>query len=508
MRTAFVMLAHQRLDRAAQLANHLLAAGASVVVHLDRQVPADQQRAFCEALHGPAQVISTRKAEWGRLGIVLATLDALRALRAMDQTPSHVMLISGADLPLRPLGDLDGYLAAHGGEDFIETVPITRRQWVQSGLSSERFTLYHPISHRDHPRLFSLSVELQRRLGIKRAVPSDLTAHLGLQWWCLSVETIDAILEAPRLAAWLAYFRKAWIPDESFFQTVVHTVRPEAVRHMPLLLHRFAPNGRPYVFHDDHDEVLAASDYFFARKIDPDAGGLYRQFLGGGVLSRGTSFARHRDNRRQNRARAQEDSEGRGMASPARLPHGLSDRRAETCAPYVVLIGPDPDAIAALRRSIRPPADVLLHGRLFGPDPADFADPGTVTAGNLSGAPILRDYRPAQFLSRLIWGARDRRVVFLFSPADCAKIAHHLALDRNARLVFLGSAGSALQQLRQPVKPKRRTQRPVKPLTLWCWYRSLEGGDDQARRIEALLRGDWGDPADWTVPPEDEVFET
>ena len=68
--------------------------------------------------------------------LVAATLDGLTALVSSGCEFSHVMLVSGADLPLRPLADLDAFLAANQDADIIESVELSEKRWVMDGLRS------------------------------------------------------------------------------------------------------------------------------------------------------------------------------------------------------------------------------------------------------------------------------------------------------------------------------------------------------------------------------------
>ena len=53
----------------------------------------------------------------------------------------HVYLASGSCVPLRPVAELDAFLAARPRTDFIESARVTQVPWTVGGLSEERFTL-------------------------------------------------------------------------------------------------------------------------------------------------------------------------------------------------------------------------------------------------------------------------------------------------------------------------------------------------------------------------------
>jgi hypothetical protein len=117
-------------------------------------------------------------------------------------------------------------------------------------------------------------VELQRRFGLKRRMPPGITPHLGSQWWCLTRQTLSAILEDPRGKVYDRYFRRSGSPTKA-------TTRPCAcatttqIESRSLTLSKFDFQGKPHVFYDDHLQLLRRSDCFVARKIWPHADRLY-----------------------------------------------------------------------------------------------------------------------------------------------------------------------------------------------------------------------------------------
>ena len=68
------------------------------------------------------------------------------------------------------------------------------------------------------------------------------------------------------------FFRTTWIPDETFFQTLVPHLVPQAeIRTRTLTFLMFTDYGMPVTFYNDHYDLLLSQDYLFARKISPGA---------------------------------------------------------------------------------------------------------------------------------------------------------------------------------------------------------------------------------------------
>ena len=440
MSFAVVMLVHDALDRAAQVARHWARSGCPVVIHVDTCVSDARFAAFRDELHDIADLrFSPRyRCDWGTWALVAASQSA--AEMALDQFPDagHVYLASGSCLPLRPVQELREYLAQRPDTDFIESVTIEEVPWTVGGLDSERFTLSFPFAWKRQRFLFDRFVDLQRLFRYRRPVPEGLEPHLGSQWWCLSRHTLRAILNDPRRTEIERYFRRVWIPDESYFQTVAR-VHSRRIESRSLTLSKFDFRGKPHIFFDDHLQMLRRSECFVARKIWPGADLLYDTFLSGTQPPESASepnpgevdriFARALLRRTRGRA---------GLVMPGRYPQ--SWRVVErTAAPYSVFCGVDapfPD-IAGWLEGV---TEMRVHGHLFAPDRAEFADGQTVYAGALSDSAALRDYDPRAFLRNLVWNTRGERQAFQFGAADRQEIAAFLAEDPNADITLVTGA--------------------------------------------------------------------
>ncbi|TAG17753.1 MAG: glycosyl transferase, partial [Rhodobacterales bacterium] len=280
MTVGIVMLCHTALHRAAQVARHWSTHGCPVVIHLDRRVAEADRAQLAAALADLPDIrFSARIAcDWGTFSLVQASITAASQMLRDFPGVGHVYLASGSCLPIRPVAELQAHLAAHPQTDFIESVTTADVGWTVGGLNKERFTLRFPFSWKKQRRLFDAYVALQRRLRLSRKIPKGIVPHLGSQWWCLTRASLQAILSHPDRARNDRYFRRVWIPDESYFQTLIRQVSTR-VESRSLTLSKFDFQGRPHVFYDDHLHLLRRADAFVARKIWPQADLLYDTYL-------------------------------------------------------------------------------------------------------------------------------------------------------------------------------------------------------------------------------------
>ncbi|MDO9639290.1 MAG: beta-1,6-N-acetylglucosaminyltransferase [Pseudotabrizicola sp.] len=440
MTVGFVMLCHTALDRAAQVARHWAERDCPVVIHVDRRVAAKPYGQLVADLADLPNVrFSGRHAcEWGTWGIVAASQEAATVMLREFAQVRHVYLASGSCLPLRPVEELRAYLAERPKTDFIESVTTEDVGWTIGGLDFERFTLRFPFSWRKQKWWFDTYVKLQRKVGFRRKIPAELVPHLGSQWWCLTRQTLSAILEHPERAAIDRYFQKVWIPDESYFQTLVRQVS-STVESRSLTLSKFDFQGKPHIFYDDHLQLLRRSDCFVARKIWPDAVKLYGTFLSDDRSGQAAAEPNPGKIDRLFAKAVERRVKGRpGLYMQSRFPNENYEN-GRTAGPYSVFCG-FAEVFENFEIWLSKASGTRVHGHLFAPDRVHFAGGETVYNGALCDSAKVRDYNPKSFLTSLIWNTRGERQCFQFGPADTQDLNWFVALDGNAQISVISGA--------------------------------------------------------------------
>ncbi|MDR7124197.1 beta-1,6-N-acetylglucosaminyltransferase [Pseudotabrizicola sp. 4114] len=434
MTVGFVMLCHTALDRAAQVARHWAVRECPVVIHVDRRVAAKRYSQLVADLADLSNVrFSGRHAcEWGTWGIVAASQEAATVMLRDFPQVRHVYLASGSCLPLRPVEELRAYLDERPKTDFIESVTTEDVGWTIGGLDFERFTLRFPFSWRKQKWWFDTYVKLQRMVGFRRKIPAELVPHLGSQWWCLTRQTLSAILEHPERDKIDRYFQKVWIPDESYFQTLVRQVS-STVESRSLTLSKFDFQGKPHIFYDDHLQLLRRSDCFVARKIWPDAVKLYAAFLSDDRSRQAAAEPNPGKIDRLFAKAVERRTKGRpGLYMQSRFPNENFEN-GRTAGPYSVFCG-FADVFENFEIWLSKASGTRVHGHLFAPDRVHFAGGETVYNGALCDSAKVRDYNPKSFLTSLIWNTRGERQCFQFGPADTQELNWFLTLDGNAQI--------------------------------------------------------------------------
>ena len=274
-RIAYILLCHKDPEGIVRQAEGLTAAGDCVAIHFDRNASAADYRRLRDALDtNPNVTFSARRERcgWGEWSLVAATLHAVRAALEAFPEATHFYMLSGDCMAIKSAVYAHEFLDARS-VDYIESFDFFTSDWIKTGLKEERLVYRHYFNERARKRLFYLSCEVQKWLGLRRAIPDDLRMMIGSQWWCLRRETIEKIIAfIARRRDVLRFFRTTWIPDETFFQTLVRHLVPEPeIETRTLTFLMFTDYGMPVNFYNDQYDLLLAQDFLFARKISPHA---------------------------------------------------------------------------------------------------------------------------------------------------------------------------------------------------------------------------------------------
>ena len=276
---AFILLCHKNPDAIIRQAEQLTAAGDCIAVHFDASADPADYATIVRALEGNPNVAFAKKrvkCGWGEWSLVQATLNAVAV--AVDAFPqaSHFYMVSGDCMPIKSAGFAHRFLDDHDS-DFIESYDFFDSNWIKTGFREERLIYRHFFNERTQKRRFYGALSVQQRLGLTRKIPDDLQIMIGSQWWCLRRRTIEALLDFIRdRPDVMRFFRRTWIPDETFFQTLVrHLVPGPQIECRTLTFLMFTDYGMPVTFYNDHYDLLLGQDALFARKISAAASELH-----------------------------------------------------------------------------------------------------------------------------------------------------------------------------------------------------------------------------------------
>jgi len=440
----FVLIAHDGPENVRRLVLRLLEQDAVVALHWDARNPVDLGAELKRDLlpHLSKRFLPARrvKVEWGLWTVVEATLCGLEALEQSGLPLSHVTLLSGHDYPLRPLSQLREFLERRPLIEHIECVDHEKEKWVMDGLHDERWQYRHFISWRDDPKLFDRIWKFQHSLGWKVRPPLGIKPHFGSQWWTLTWPTLCGVLEASRDRKVRGFFRRTWVPDEMFFQTLVAKLVPKKlIAGFNLNFYHFNKKGVPLVFHADHLEFLADQPHFFARKITARS-----QML----RDRLDFLAKNRESEstppplmRKNISRFEIFHALPYRALPNRRVIGAQndlwwgDMECNKRS-YTAIVAPENCDLGPIWRQFAEQPDTVVYGDLFHPEFIDYGPHASPHPLYPSNALFVRDLKKPNFLFDLIQSHPGRRVVFSVRVPSHTEMPELVVADPYCDVVF------------------------------------------------------------------------
>lgn len=246
----YLILAHDGPDRLARLVSVLRSKTSRFVIHIDSLTAVDDfLTKFAE--DEQVKIIDNRcNSRWGTYGLVQATLNGMEFI--VDHMPQtdRIVLLSGKDYPIKPVHHIESFFAENRDSIFIEYFTVPYEKWYNNGES--RFPNFKEIDQ-------------------------TMKIYGGSQWWSFPLKVTRFILEFLNYNPdFQAYFKMVTIPDESFFQTLLHNCGEAAIaEHIVCDNLRIVKWDPPFI----HPRTLTLKDVnlimesncLFARKFDGGA---------------------------------------------------------------------------------------------------------------------------------------------------------------------------------------------------------------------------------------------
>ena len=269
MRLAIAMLVHTHPAQFERLVHRLRPTVDEVVIHVNtvaEDVCQEGRRRLANDDH--VHFIDERyRVRWGQYSLVQASLACLRHLRTLGRF-DRVLLMSGQDYPVRPMHEIRAFFEEHPDQQFMEMFRLDQSNWFETQGGP-----YAPMRRIRNWHFFYRS-RIHWDVPIPgRRLPAGLLPHGGSFWWSLTGDCVDHVLDTlDRQPAIERYFRRTFLPDETFYQTIVGSspfadaVDQDFRRYVDWT----NPNPTPprILVMEDFDKV-AASTALFARKMDP-----------------------------------------------------------------------------------------------------------------------------------------------------------------------------------------------------------------------------------------------
>lgn len=219
--------------------------------------------------------------EWAQISQVTATLNLLNtAVTGIRGGYDYYWLISGQDWPLRSADEIVKFFEKHSGVNFIQYWDSKNHGNHKQNNLDKRNQIYFPIKFigpKPWQKIIKRGwVELtggyNRTWKIFERKQLGVDFYFGSQWWALTGETVEWIINyLGQHEDYYIFYKNTVCPDESFFQTLVMR-SPYADKKTDYLTYLHFSEGA------NSPDILRASDFpqakesgcLVMRKVDMD----------------------------------------------------------------------------------------------------------------------------------------------------------------------------------------------------------------------------------------------
>ncbi|MDE7478167.1 MAG: beta-1,6-N-acetylglucosaminyltransferase, partial [Lachnospiraceae bacterium] len=279
LKQAYLIMIHEYTLVLKRLIQLLDDENSGIYIHVDKNAVSVGKNEIekIQKLAKKSQISIYRKYKvyWGTNSITNAEIFLLS--KALNDKYDYYHVLSGADLPIKPLKEIQRFFEINNGKEFIH---FGTEQYQYDII--ERYNVYHFFSRklgRKRDKKFwvdaeTYSLAVQRRLHVDRTKRLDFSFYGGSNW--CSITRGFAQYAVKNYMKYKRAFRFSQISDEAVWQTIVmdspykeNLYQKEYENDYRACMRYIDWNrGTPYVFREDDFDDLMHSDCLFARKFD------------------------------------------------------------------------------------------------------------------------------------------------------------------------------------------------------------------------------------------------
>jgi Core-2/I-Branching enzyme len=278
MKVAYLMLVHANPRLLKRAIGTLSSGDCAFFIHVDGKTDLEE----FSAVRGDSVFFCEQRipAYWGEFSLVDATFLLIREALKQPTGYEYFVLLSGSDYPLRSGDYIRRFLTNNNGLEFMSVTKMPAPGYPLSKINKLRYPSDKPVRRfvsRALAKLGFFERDYQKCL-------KGLTPYAGSQWWAITRDAAQYILEFVRLNPHVEeYFRNAFTADEMFFQTILgNSPLSSRLRRNLVYVDWPTPGNHPALLREDHlrlfasqqkvwvDDEWGSGEVLFARKFSDD----------------------------------------------------------------------------------------------------------------------------------------------------------------------------------------------------------------------------------------------
>jgi len=275
MKQAFLILAHKNPVQLERLVTYLVNKDCVVLIHIDRKSISefnDFRKKY--GSDDRIRIYSEYKVYWGSFNQIRASHLLLEESLKHFKF-DYVHLISGQDLPVKKMDELNEFLMKGNGQDFAHIFDSEKSNtWAGDG-GTERMRLYWITDYADSFKFFFSKVNvlihfIQKTFKLYRKINFKMNG--GTNWFSLSRTTAEGVVSyVNKNPDFLRHFKNTRCADEIFLSSILLNAGLEKKVNSNYLRFIDWQTGPEYprTFRkEDFERLKSVQNVFFARKFD------------------------------------------------------------------------------------------------------------------------------------------------------------------------------------------------------------------------------------------------
>ena len=257
MKHAFLIIAHNEPEIFKVLVSLLDHKDCDIFVHIDGKSDINLFRDVKTQFSDVHFIADRYEVRWGRYSQILTEIKLFKTAHSRG-IYSYYHLLSGVDLPIKPIDHIMDWFENNKGYEYLGGRPAEKK--YQKRMNHK----YYFVTRRRNPAT-TLILAMQKMLRLKWNRKTEL--WMGPNWGSFTDSFVSKIIDNEN---WIyKHFRRSFCGDELYKSTLIHHLGIEKSDRMSLR-HIDWKRGNPYTFREEDFGELMASDKLFARKFSSE----------------------------------------------------------------------------------------------------------------------------------------------------------------------------------------------------------------------------------------------
>lgn len=270
---AYLIIAHKNDFTFHTLIKSLDSEFNDLYIHMDAKVKKYGEHKI-EMLARKSNIIHTQRTnvQWGGYSQINAEIILFEEAVSSSESYSFFHLISGEDLPIKPVNEIHSFFENNNGKNFLDF----ENNKFEYGSRVKYFYFFQDILGRKRigTLLNWISQKIQEIININRN--KNINFQKGTNWVSINRELVEFILENKN---WIEKtFKYTLCADELFIHTLVFNSKFKDTLYQGGFNNDFKSimrfidwnRGKPYIFLSENFDELINSPYLFARKFNSE----------------------------------------------------------------------------------------------------------------------------------------------------------------------------------------------------------------------------------------------